>query len=452
MTNLSHSHLLLCAAAVVAGLILLVARWRVPAFIALLLASLAVGACGGLSVKETTKAFEDGVGAILGSIALIVGLGTVLGKLLAESGGAQLIAERLLAVAGLRSLPWMMALLGFVVGPVFFSLGLVLLAPVLFAVWERTRLPFLNLAVPLLAGLSAAQCLVPPHPGPMAAVELLKADVGKTLAYSLIVGAATVVISGPLLCRLCPWWKSIEPVGALGAQFKSPHRPKAPPHFLAALLAVLLPVLLIILAAAADLLLAPDRPARKIADALGTPLGALLVSVLISFRTLGAACGYDRKTILKFTEECMAPIASILLVIGAGAGFGRVMVAGGVGEAIAEVARRAPVSPLVFAWLIAAVIRIATGSATVAIITAAGIVAPAAAAAPGLSRELLVIALGAGSVIMSHVNDGGFWLVKEYLGLSMNDTFKSWTVAETVLSVSALALTLVLNLFVYAHT
>jgi GntP family gluconate:H+ symporter len=443
----SQSHLLLSAAAVVAGLIVLVARWRVPAFIALLLASVAVGACGGLNAKDITKAFEEGVGAILGSIALIVGLGTVLGKLLAESGGAQLIAQRLLNVAGLRSLPWMMALLGFVMGPVFFSLGLVLLAPVLFAVREKTRVPFLYLAVPLLAGLSAAHCLVPPHPGPMAAIELLKADVGKTLAYSLMVGAGAVAISGPILCRLCPGWKSVEPAGALGAQFSSPHQPKAPPRFWAALLAVLLPVLLIMLAAAADLLLGTDRPARKIADALGTPLGALLVSVLISFRTLGAACGYDQKTLLKFTEECMAPVATMLLVIGAGAGFGRVMVASGVGDAISELARRAPVSPLIYGWLIAAVIRIATGSATVAIITAAGIVAPAAAAAPGLNRELLVIAMGAGSVILSHVNDGGFWLVKEYLGLSINDTFRSWTVAETVLSVSALALALALNFF-----
>ncbi len=443
----SQSYLLLCAAIVVAVLIVLVARWRVPAFIALLLASLAMGTCAGLNVKESTKAFEDGMGAILGSIALIIGLGTVLGKLLAESGGAQLIAQRMLRVAGPRSLPWMLALLGFVVGPVFFSLGLVLLAPVLFAVREKTHRPFLYLAIPLLAGLSAAQCLVPPHPGPMAAIELLKADIGKTLVYSLVVGAGAVAISGPMLCRVFPGWKSIEPAGALGAQFTSPHRPKAPPRFWAALLAVLLPVLLIMLAAAADLLLAPDRPARKIADALGAPLGALLISVLISFRTLGAACGYDQKTVLKFAEECMAPIASILLVIGAGAGFGRVMVVGGVGEAISEVARRAPVSPLIFGWLIAAVIRVATGSATVAIITAAGIVAPVAAATPGLNRELLVIAMGAGSIILSHVNDGGFWLVKEYLGLSMSDTFRSWTVAETVLSISALALALALNFF-----
>jgi len=329
--------------------------------------------------------------------------------------------------------------------------------------------PFLHLAVPLLAGLSAAHALVPPHPGPMAAIELVKADVGKTLAYSLAVGAGAVIISGPMLCHLCSGWKTIEPAGALGTQFVSPHepeeikirikiksgnlgtelvsprQPKGQPGFWPALLTVLLPVLLIMLAAAADLLLRPEQAARKIADAFGTPLGALLVSVLIAFRTLGAACGYDRKTLLKFTEEGLAPVASILLIIGAGGGFGRVMVASGVGGALSELARRAPVSPLIFGWLIAAAIRIATGSATVAIITAAGIVAPVAVATAGLNRELLVIAMGAGSVILSHVNDGGFWLVKEYLGLSMSDTFKSWTLAETVLSVSALALTLALN-------
>jgi GntP family gluconate:H+ symporter len=211
------------------------------------------------------------------------------------------------------------------------------------------------------------------------------------------------------------------------------------------LLTILLPVLLILAATTTDLLLAPDASLRKIADALGTPLGALLISVLIAYRLLGTACGFDRATLLKFTEECMSPIAAILLVIGSGSGFSKVIIAGGVGDALAEFARHAPVSPLIYGWFIAAVIRVATGSATVAIITTAGIIAPVAVATPGLNLNLLVIAMGAGSLILSHVNDGGFWLVKEYLGLSMYDTFKSWTVAETVLSVSGLLLTLLLN-------
>ena len=443
--TLTHPQLLACTALVIVVLIVMVARLRVPAFISLLLASLIVGACAGLKVDQTAKAFQEGVGNILGSIAMIVGLGTVLGKLLAESGGAQLIAERLLGFAGERHLPWMMALLGFVIGPVFFSLGLVLLAPVLFAVHRKSKLPFLRLAVPLLAGLSAAQGLVPPHPGPMAAIALLKADVGKTLACSLLIGIGAVAISGPLLCYVCPWWKNIEPTGTVIQQWESHRQAKTLPGFWPALLTILLPVLLILCATTTDLLLAPEASLRKIADALGTPLGALLISVLIAYRVLGTACGFDRATLLKFTEECMSPIAAILLVIGSGSGFSKVMTAGGVGDALAEFVRHAPVSPLIFGWFIAAVIRVATGSATVAIITTAGIIAPVALATPGLNLNLLVIAMGAGSLILSHVNDGGFWLVKEYLGLSMYDTFKSWTLAETVLSVSGLLLTLLLN-------
>jgi GntP family gluconate:H+ symporter len=282
----------------------------------------------------------------------------------------------------------------------------------------------------------------------MAAILLLKADVGKTLLYSLLIGTGTFVISGPILCQLCPWWKTIEPSGALERQFEFHREAKIRPRFWPAILTILLPVLLILTATVTDLLLAPGQPVRKIADALGTPLGALLLAVVVAYRVLGTGCGFDRKTLLKFMGDCMAPIAPILLVIGAGGGFSKVMTTGGVGDAIAEFARHAPVSPLIYGWFIAAVIRIATGSATVAIITTAGIIAPAAAATPGLNPNLLVIALGAGSLILSHVNDGGFWLVKEYLGLSMSDTFKSWTVAETVLSFSGLLLTLGLNHFI----
>jgi GntP family gluconate:H+ symporter len=342
-----------------------------------------------------------------------------------------------------------MLILGFVVGiPVFFSVGLVLLAPVLYAVRVKSDAPFLHLAIPLLAGLSAAHGLVPPHPGPMVAIELLKADVGKTIFYSLPVGAVAAVLSGPLLCRVWVAWKRIQPHGSLGQQFAAPSVQKNLPPFWPTLLTVLLPVLLMLLATGADLLFTPGHAVRKVADALGTPLSAMLIAVIVAFRVLGTARGFDRTTILKFAEDCIAPIASLLLVVGAGGGFNKVLIASGAGDAIAEFARRAPLSPLIFAWLIAALIRVATGSATVAIATAAGIVAPLAAANPGVHPELLVIAMGAGSLILSHVNDGGFWLVKEYLGLSVGETLKSWTVMETVLSVTALLLTMVLDYFV----
>ena len=439
---LSQSQLLLCTLLVVIALIWLITRWRVPAFIALLLASLGIGACAGLSAGQISKAFQDGVGAVLGSIAMIVGLGTILGKLLAESGGANQIAGRLLTLFGERRLSWTMLLLGFVVGiPVFFSVGLVLLAPILYAVHQKSSVPFLYLAIPLVAGLSAAHGLVPPHPGPMVAIEMLKADAGKTVFYSLLIGSVAAIVSGPLLCLLSRPWSQIRPTNPLAQNFAA-SPPKDLPPFGPTLLTVLLPVILMMLATGADLIFVATHPLRRIADALGTPLFALVISVFAAFRLLGTSRGFDRKAILKFCEECMAPIAPILLVVGAGGGFNKVLVASGIGDAIAEFAKGAPVSPLVFAWLIAAAIRIATGSATVAIATAAGIVAPLAASLPGVHRELLVITMGAGSLILSHVNDGGFWFVREYLGLSVSETLKSWTVMETVLSVTALALTL----------
>ncbi len=445
---LSQPQLLLCTVLVVAALIVAVTRLRMPAFIALLLASLAVGICAGMNVSQIITAFQQGVGSILGSIAFILGLGAIFGKLMAESGGARLVAERLVQLSGERYLPWTMAVLGFLVGPVFFSLGRVLLVPVLCAVRERTSLPFLHLAVPMLMGLSASHGLVPPHPGPMVAIELLKADVGRTLVYSLVIGTGAFVISGPLLCRICPWWKGVEPSGSLKEQFVIQDKAGIPPRFGPTLLTMLLPVLLMLSATAADLLLPSGHWLRKMTNAFGTPLGAMLVTVLVSYRVLGTSCGFNRQMLLKFTEECLAPIAGVLLVIGAGGGFSKVLASSGVGDAIAEFARSAPVSPLVYGWLIAAVIRVATGSATVAIVTTAGFVAPAAAAAPGVNYELLVIAMGAGSLILSHVNDGGFWLVKEYLGLSLSETFKSWTLAETVLSITGLLLTLLFDILI----
>jgi GntP family gluconate:H+ symporter len=442
---LSQSQLLICTLFIVVGLIWLITRWRVPAFIALLLASFGIGACASLSVTQISKAFQDGVGAVLGSIAMIVGLGTILGKLLAESGGAEQIAQRLLGLFGERRLSWTMLLLGFVVGiPVFFGVGLVLLAPILFAVYQKSNTPFLYLAIPLVAGLSAAHGLVPPHPGPMVAIEMLKADVGKTVFYSLIIGSVAAILSGPLLCYFSKSWTIVK---STAPQIQNPATPtdRDLPPFGATLLTVLLPVILMMLATAADLLFTFDDPIRKVADGLGTPLCALVIAVFVASRVLGTKRGYDRNAILKFCEESMGPIASILLVVGAGGGFNKVLVTSGVGGAIADFAKHAPVSPLVFGWLIAAVIRVATGSATVAIATAAGIVAPLAATLPNLHREMLVIAMGAGSLVLSHVNDGGFWFVKEYLGLTVSETLKSWTVMETVLSITTLGLTLAMD-------
>lgn len=430
----------------VIGLVVLIARFKLNAFVALILASVFVGLCSGLELTRIGQSFADGVGGVLGSIAAIIGLGTILGKLLSESGGARVIANRLINLLGPTRTHWSMMLVALVVGiPVFFAVGLVLLIPILFTVARETKTPLMWLGLPLLAGLSVAHGLIPPHPGPMTAIGLLNADTGRTLLYSLIIGVPVACLAGPVLAL---WLVKRDqrpgdvPTHEKGAKLLAT---VSPPGFGLALLTILLPVLLMLFATIVDLRLEPAHRFREWADFIGHPLIALTVSVLFAYWSFGFARGFRREQLARFSEECLGPVATVLLVVGAGGGFSRVLINSGVGDAIAGLVKAAPVSPLILGWLVAALIRVATGSATVAISTAAGILAPVAAADPGINLELLVLAMGAGSLILSHVNDGGFWLVKEYLQLTVTETLRTWTVMETVISVAALALVLVLD-------
>jgi GntP family gluconate:H+ symporter len=441
--------LLLCVLLSVLGLILLISRFKVNAFVALILASVAMGLCAGMPLAAIARSVQEGVGAVLGSVAMVIGLGTVLGKLLAESGGARVVATRLIERMGATRLPWAMLLIAFLIGlPVFFSVGLVLLVPILLTVARQAGLPLMALAIPLLSGLSTAHGLVPPHPGPIVAIGMLGADVGLTVAYSLLVGLPTAVIAGPWLGAWLAHQVPIPASGELADQFTHGSDHATPPGFAVTVGTMLLPVGLMLLAAVVDLALATEHPARQWADFLGHPLVALLVAVLVAFYTFGVARGFSPARIAAFANDCLGPVASVLLVVGAGGGFNRVLIDSGAGPAIAGAAAALPVSVLVLGWLIAAGLRLATGSATVAISTAAGIVAPMAAADPGVNLELLVLAMGAGSLILSHVNDGGFWLVKEYLNLSVPETLRTWTVMETVIAVVALGFIVALDLVV----
>lgn len=450
----SNSTLLVVAALAVAGLVVLVARFKLNAFLALILASLFAGLGTGMNLPDIAKAFQEGVGRVLGDIAMVVGLGTVLGKLLAESGGAQVIANTLVARLGERRLPWTMMLVAFVIGlPVFFGVGLVLLVPILFTLARRANVPLLHLGIPLVAALSVAHGLIPPHPGPMAAAGLLRgptgsADLGKVILYSILIGLPTAIVAGPLLARRLAGNFQVPLDGGLAAALSAPAQPKRPIGFGLAVFTILLPVGLMLVATIADVSLAKENVVRKWADLIGSPLMAMTLATLFALWSFGAARGFNRDEVLKFSNDCLGPVAIILLVIGAGGGFSRVLVLSGVGDAIAASAKSLSVSPLILGWMVAALIRVATGSATVAITTAAGIVAPVAAQATGLNLELLIIAMGAGSLVLSHVNDGGFWLVKEYLNLTVPQTLRTWTVMETVISVVALLLTLLLDLIV----
>jgi GntP family gluconate:H+ symporter len=432
------STLLLIAAAGVAFVVLLITVVRLPAFIALLVGSVAVGLAARMPLADIPRAFQQGVGDTLGFVALVIGLGTIIGKLLAESGGAVVVSKALIDALGERRLDWAMLFSGFLIGiPVFFQVGLVLLAPVIFTIASQTGVPLLRLGIPVIAGLSATHGLVPPHPGPLAAIERLGADTGRTLFYSLVVSLPVALVSGPLIGRIASRRFAHGP-GAIAEQFTGPRAALRPPSLTVTVLTILMPVLLMLVAALVQTTMA-DGPVRTWIAFAGSPLVAMLLATLLAFYTFGQACGFDRPRLLQFAEESLPPIASVLLVVGAGGGFGRVLVTAGVDKAIAHIVGGLALSPLVLAWVIAALLRISVGSSTVSVVTSASIMAPMIASTPGVNRELMVVSIGAGSLIASHVNDGGFWLVKEYLNMTVTETLATWTVLETVVSIAGLA-------------
>jgi gluconate:H+ symporter, GntP family len=436
--------LLVCFLGVV--LVVVFITWlKIPAFVALAAGSFFVGLAARMPLADIPRAFQQGVGDTLGFIAVVIGLGTIIGKLLAESGGAVVVSKALARALGERRLDWAMMLSGLIIGlPVFFQVGLVLLAPVLFTLARTRPGSLIRLGIPMVAGLSVAHGLVPPHPGPLAAIERLGADTGRTLFYSLIVSLPLAVVAGPVFGRFISERVRVD-AGAMADQLTGTTGATRPPGLGITLLTILLPVLLMLIAALAQAAL-PAGAVRQWLGFAGSPLVAMLIATLFSMYTFGRACGFERARLLRFAEEALPPIASVLLVVGAGGGFGRVLDAAGVDTAIAQAMGGLALSPLVLGWAIASLLRLSVGSATVAVVTAAGIMAPIATAMPGVNRELLVVAIGAGSLIASHVNDGGFWLVKEYLNLSVPQTVATWTLMETIIAVAGLAGVLLLGL------
>lgn len=434
---------LLSAAVAILALVLLISRAKLHPFVALLMVSLALGAATGMPLSEVVRSFEAGMGTMLGHIAIVIALGSMLGKMLAESGGAECVADTLLRWFGTRRIAYAMLLLGLLIGlPVFFDVGFVLLMPIAFHVAKRTSASIVLVALPMLAGLSVVHALIPPHPAAIAAVTAYGANLGRTIAYALLIGVPLAVLAGPLYAT---WIAPRLHPGAenrIAAEFlEIPPRAKTP-TFRLTVLTLLLPVLLMLLGGWADRLTAMGSRANSLLHLLGTGDIALLCGVLLSFLTFGAMQGIHRGEILRVCGESLLPTATATLLIGAGGGFGRVLQDGQVANAIMVLAARSHMPLVLTAWTFAALLRVATGSSTVAMTTAAAIVAPIVLHTPGARPELLAIATGAGSIVLSHVNDGGFWLVKEYLNLSVPETFASWTVCETILSVGGLLLVL----------
>ena len=451
MFGLSHdTYLLLDAVVTIIGLIVLITRFKVHPFLALIIAAGFLGLTSGMPVDKIIKAFQDGFGGVLGFVGIILALGTMLGKMMADSGGADQIAQTLVRAFGKEKVQWAMMFAAFLVGiPLFFEIGFVLLIPLVFIVARRTGVSLIKIGIPLLAGLSAVHGLVPPHPGPLLAIGVFGADIGKTILYGLIVALPTAIIAGPLygsfIAKYIPGNPSQELVDQLASE--QPES-KTLPSFSITLITVLLPVFLMLLKTFADVALPDGHVIRHWMDMIGHPITALLLALLLSLYTFGHRQGIGSKQILKLLDASLAPTAAIILIIGAGGGFKQMLVTSGVGDVIGHMAVTAQINPILLAWLVAAVIRVATGSATVATITGAGIVVPVVGMIPGVNRELLVLATGAGSLVLSHVNDAGFWLVKQYFNMTVAETFKTWTAMETILSVVALGFIMLLSLVV----
>ncbi|QYR22789.1 GntP family permease [Paenibacillus sp. sptzw28] len=447
--GLSHNaSLLLYAAISIAGLIFLIAKFKLNPFIALIIAGLFMGLVSGMKLGDIAKAYQTGVGNVLGFIAIVLGLGTMLGKLMAESGGAERLAGTMVRVFGEKRVHWVMMVVAFICGiPVFLQVGVVLLIPLVFTLAKKTGTSLIKIGIAMVAGLSVVHSLVPPHPAALAAVGILHADIGKTILLSLIVGLPSAAIAGPLFSSWIAKRVHVEPSKELMEQF-SVSETKNLPGFGITLFTILLPIILMLITTVVDFTIPEGNVFRMWIDFIGTPITSLLIALLVAMYTFGFSRGLTANRLAKITNDCLAPTASIILIIGAGGGFNAVLTASGVGDAIAAYATSAHISLLFLGWIIAGLIRASVGSATVAMTTAAGIVAPIAATVPGTNLELLVLATGSGSIMLSHVNDSGFWLIKEYFNMSVAETLKTWTAMETILSFVSFGFILILSLFI----
>jgi GntP family gluconate:H+ symporter len=430
----------------IAVIVLLITVVKLHPFLALTIGSLLVGGIAGRPLAAILASYTNGVGATVATVGTLIALGAMFGKLLADSGGADQIVDTIVGHSSPRTLPWAMALIGAIIGlPMFFEIGLVLVIPVVFLVAKRSQQSVIALGIPALAGLSAMHGFVPPHPGPLTAVGLLHADLGLTLGLGILVAIPAIIVSGPLFARLAARWVDVPAPDTFSATERREERPSFP----ITLTAVLLPVVLMLGKTAGDAV-QPDKRGSvvKVLDFIGEPLVALLIAVLFAMVVLGRGGGMSRDEVMSSVEKGLPPIAGIVFIVAGGGGFKQTLIDTGIAQVVADWVKDSGFSILLLAWLVAVFIRLATGSATVATVTAAGIMAPIAAQQGNTEVSLMVLAIGAGSLFFSHVNDAGFWLVKEYFGLSVGQTLKTWSLMETVLSVTGLVVVLALGVVV----
>lgn len=442
------TRLIFCCLAAILAIVVLIGVTRLPPFLSILIGTFIAGLGAGLPAEAVAKAFSKGAGGILGEAGIIIALGSMLGALMAESGAADRIASTLLGLGKGRSLPWVMALVAMVIGlPLFFEVGLVLMVPIIFVMAQRSGQPLLRIAIPALAGMTTLHALLPPHPGPLIAVGALHADLGLTMLLGLVIAIPAVILAGPLYGGWLSRRMVIQPPAELGELFSARQSGARQPGFGLSLLVILLPVLLMLGSTFAKIALDPHSGLAEGLKFLGEPLIALGLAVLAATILLGWGSGMPRERVGGVLRKSLAPIAALLLTIGAGGGLKQTLLDAGVSQTVAKVAEGAHLPYILLAWLIAVALRQATGSATVATTTTAGILAPVVAGLAGPQASLIALAIGAGSVFFCHVNDAGFWMVREYFGLELKQTLWVWSVLQTLVSVTGLLGTLLLSLW-----
>jgi gluconate:H+ symporter, GntP family len=452
-TSTGHDvRLVVAALAGIAVLVLLVTLLKVHPLLSLTLGALVVGAVAGENLNDTVTSFSGGVGDTVAAVGVLIALGAIVGRLLVDSGGADQIVDTIVGRASNRTLPWAMAGVGALIGlPMFFEIGLVLLIPVILLVTRRSGLPLMRIGIPALAGLSVMHGLVPPHPGPLIAIAAVHANLGLTLGLGILVAIPTVVVAGPLFSGVAARWVPVDAPALFDragdeADESADGRPR--PSFGVTLATVLLPVVLMLGKAVYDIAVNSTGTSTSALDFLGTPLIALLITALVAIVTLGRGAGLSMSELADSVSNAFPPIAGITFIVAAGGGFKQVLIDSGIANVVQKAVEGSSISALFLAWLVAVGIRLATGSATVATITASGILSGVAGDLSTGHTALLVLAIGSGSLFFSHVNDAGFWLVKEYFGVTVGQNLKTWSIMETLISVTGIVLVLVLSLVI----
>jgi GntP family gluconate:H+ symporter len=442
------TRLLLACALGLASIIVLISALKIAPFLSILIGTFVAGFTASLPLEAVASAFSKGAGALLGDIGIIIALGAMLGALMAESGAADRLVSTILKRSTPRTLPWLMALVAIIIGlPLFFEVGLVMMVPIIFVMARRSKQPILRIAIPALAGMTTLHALLPPHPGPLIAVSALHADLGLTMLLGAIVAIPAVVLAGPLYGIWLSRRMHVEEPEDMGKLFSmqlDATGNENTPGFGISLLTILLPVFMMLGRTVAKLGLRPDTLLFNTLDFLGEPLVALGLTVIFAIVALGWSRGMQRERVSGILRKSLPPIAALLLTIGAGGGLKQTLVVAGISTTVGKIAVGSHMPLILLAWLIAVALRQATGSATVATTTTAGIVAPVVAGLSATHNSLLALAIGAGSVFFCHVNDAGFWMIREYFGLQLKQTVLVWSVLQSIVSVTGLVLTLVM--------